>query len=109
MADNKKEQTRAVWLETLAKHKLDANAPATDQIWSPQLECASRDELISIQNDKLKVVTPFLFENSDFYRRRFDRLGLAPTDIQTVDDLIKWPVVDKLEMMEDVKKFPPYG
>ena len=109
MTENKKEETRTVWLETLAKHKFDANAPATDQIWSPQLECASRDELISIQNDKLKVVTPFLYENSDFYRRRFDRLGLAPTDIQTVDDLIKWPVVDKLEMMEDVKKFPPYG
>jgi phenylacetate-CoA ligase len=109
MTENKKEETRTVWLETLAKHKFDANAPATDQIWSPQLECASRDELISIQNDKLKVVTPFLYENSAFYRRRFDRLGLAPTDIETVEDLIKWPVVDKLEMMEDVKEFPPYG
>ena len=109
MIKNLKDKTRTAWLEVLAKHKLDADGPATDQIWSPKLECASRDELTAIQNDKLKVVTPFLYENSDFYRRRFDRLGLAPTDIQTVDDLTKWPVVDKLEMMEDVKKLPPYG
>ncbi len=109
MANSKKEKTRAAWLKTLAKHKLDADAPATDQIWSPQLECASRDELTAIQNQKLKVVTPFLYENSDFYRRRFDRLGLAPTDIKTVEDLTKWPVIDKLEMIEDVKKHPPYG
>ena len=54
-------------------------------------------------------MTPFLYENSDFYRRRFDRLGLAPTDIQNVDDLPKWPVVDKAEMMADVEKAPPYG
>jgi len=104
-----KEQTRNAWLEVLAKYKLDANAPATDQIWSPSLECASRDELITIQNAKLKVVTPFLYENSDFYRRRFDSLDLTPTDIKTVDDLSKWPIVDKLEMMENVKQEPPYG
>ena len=104
-----KEQTRNAWLEVLAKYKLDAKAPATDQIWSPSLECASRDELVTIQNAKLKVVTPFLYENSDFYRRRFDSLDLTPTDIKTVDDLSKWPIVDKLEMMENVKQEPPYG
>ncbi|MFP6711472.1 MAG: AMP-binding protein [Rhodospirillales bacterium] len=109
MADSRKEQTRTAWLETIEKHKLDADGPATDQIWSTKLECASRDELISIQNDKLKMVTPFLYENSDFYRRRFDRLDLAPTDIQTVDDLSKWPIVDKSEMMEDALEHPPYG
>ena len=104
-----KEQTRNAWLEVLNKYKLDANTPATDEIWSPKLECASRDELLAIQNAKLKVVTPFLYENSDFYRKRFDYYDLTPTDIQRVDDLSKWPIVDKLEMMENVKKLPPYG
>lgn len=109
MGADLKEQTRSIWLETLEKHKRDSDTPATADYWSPSLDCASRDELISIQNDKLKAVTPFLYENSDFYRRRFDRLGLAPTDIQSVDDLYKWPVVDKSEMMEDVQANPPYG
>ena len=43
MANSRKDQTRNAWLEMLAKYKFDAEAPATDQIWSPSLECASRD------------------------------------------------------------------
>lgn len=109
MADNKAEQTRTTWLETIAHYKRDPDVAASDDHWSPSLDCASRDELIAIQNHKLAAVTPFLYENSRFYRNRFDRLGLAPTDIQTVDDLSKWPVVDKQEMMEDAAASPPYG
>ncbi len=103
------DRTRQVWLETLERHRRDVESPASDKYWSEALETCSRDELVAIQNDKLRALTPFLYENSAFYRRRFDRLGLAPTDIQTVDDLEKWPVVDKSEMMEDATANPPYG
>ena len=103
------DRTRQVWLETLERHRRDVESPASDTYWSEALETCSRDELVAIQNDKLRALTPFLYENSAFYRRRFDRLGLAPTDIQTVDDLEKWPVVDKSEMMADATANPPYG
>ncbi|NQV57925.1 MAG: AMP-binding protein [Rhodospirillales bacterium] len=109
MAGKKAETTRAAWLEVLQKHQRDPDAPGSENYWSPALDCASRDELISIQNEKLAVLTPFLYENSGFYKRRFDKLGFAPTDIQTVDDLPKWPVVDKTEMMADVQANPPFG
>ena len=109
MATDRAERTRTTWLSTLDKFKRDSEAPGSEGYWSPSLDCASRDELISIQNAKLAALTPFLYENSGFYRRRFDRLGLAPTDIKTVDDLPKWPVVDKSEMMADVQESPPYG
>ena len=102
-------ETRAAWLAVLDRYKRDADAPGSEAYWSPALDCASRDELIAIQNAKLAVLAPFLYENSAFYRRRFDRLGLAPTDIRTVLDLPRWPVVDKSEMMADVEKHPPYG
>ena len=109
MTDGKSEATRVKWLATLEKFKRDPDAPGSSDYWSPSLDCASRDELISIQNEKLAAVSPFLYENSVFYRRRFDKLGLAPTDIKVVDDLSKWPVVDKTEMMEDAIENPPYG
>lgn len=109
MAKDRAEETRSAWLATLDKYKRDADAPGSDAYWSPSLDCASRDELISIQNAKLGVLTPFLYENSGFYRRRFDRLGLAPTDIRSIDDLPKWPVVDKTEMMADVQANAPFG
>src|SRR6266849_569567 len=92
---------RRHWLDTLARYRRDPDRPATADYWSPSLDCASRDELTAIQNAKLAASVPCLYENSDFYRRRFARLGLTPDDLRTVDDLPKWPVIDKAEMIED--------
>ncbi len=104
------EKTRAVWLETIERFRHDRDAPGSPLFWSPRLDTASRDEIRAIQDAKLAALTPFLYENSPFYRRRFDRLGLTPSDIRNVDDLTaKWPVVDKLEMAEDALAHPPYG
>jgi phenylacetate-CoA ligase len=109
MSDDRAATTRARWLETLATYRRDPDRPGSADYWSPSLDCASRDELRAIQDAKLAALTPFLYENSAFYRRRFDRLGLLPTDLRTVDDLPKWPVVDKTEMMEDLAAAPPFG
>ncbi len=57
----------------------------------------------------MRAVIPFLYENSPFYRARFDRLGQTPANDRGVEDLEKWPVIDKSEMMEDVSQFPPWG
>ncbi|HEX5478024.1 MAG TPA: AMP-binding protein, partial [Burkholderiales bacterium] len=95
---------------TLEKFRYDWDRPAGPDIWSPCLESASRDELRAIQDEKLRAVVPFLYENSPFYRRRFERLGLLPGDIRDADELAaKWPVVDKSEMMADALEHPPYG
>ncbi len=109
MSADRKEQTRVKWLATLEKFRQDFDRAGSEKFWSPQLDTLSRDRLIDIQNKKIAAVSPFLYENSAFYRRRFDRLGLAPTDIAGVEDLAKWPVVDKSEMMEDAVANPPYG
>ena len=42
------EETRRVWLETMAKHRPDYVAPGSDQYWSPKVDTASRDELVAI-------------------------------------------------------------
>jgi len=101
--------TRRAWLETIERHRLNPDAPGSADYWSSRLDTASRDELTAIQNEKLCAVVPFLYENSPFYRRRFDRLGLLPSDLRITDDLGKWPVVDKAEMMADAVEHPPYG
>jgi phenylacetate-CoA ligase len=109
MGEDRRAATRRRWLETLDKYRRDFEAPGSDDYWSPSLDCASRDELRAIQDEKIAVVTPFLYENSPFYRRRFDRLGLTPDDIRGVDDLAKWPPIDKKEMTEDLMANPPWG
>jgi phenylacetate-CoA ligase len=94
----------------LTKHHLDRDRSGSTDFWSPQLDTAPRDELRRIQDEKLAALVPFLYHNSGFYRRRFDRLHLDPREVQTVDDLVeKWPVVTKTEMAEDAISHPPYG
>ena len=98
MSADRKEATRTRWLETLQTYQRDPQSPATEAHWSPSLDTPSRDELTAIQNAKIEAVTPFLYENSPFYRRRFERLGLTPDDIRSVEDLTNWPIVDKAEI-----------
>ncbi len=109
MTGAKAEATRKTWLETLEKFRRDPSQAATPDIWSPSLECATRDEILAIQSEKIRAVVPFLYENSQFYRARFDRLGQTPADYRGIEDLEKWPVVDKSEMMADVAANPPWG
>ena len=109
MPQPRADSTRETWLATLDKFRYDPDRPATADMWSPRLDAASRDELNAIQSEKLRAVVPFLYENSPFYRRRFDRLGLLPSDFRGTDDLQKWPAVDKTEMMADAAEHPPYG
>jgi phenylacetate-CoA ligase len=106
----KADATRTAWLAKLDQWQRDRAAPASERYWSSALDCASQDELAAIQADKLTALVPFLYENSPFYRRRFDRLGLLPSDIRSPADLAaRWPVVDKAEMAEDALAHPPYG
>jgi phenylacetate-CoA ligase len=109
MSNERADKSRELWLATLDKFRRDRDRAATLEMWSPSLDAASRDELAAIQNEKLRAAVPFLYENSPFYRRRFERLGLLPSDIRSIDDLEKWPVVDKAEMMADAAERPPYG
>jgi phenylacetate-CoA ligase len=81
MNEVRAKRTRELWLATLEKFRYDADRPANADMWSPRLDAVSRDE----------------------------RFGILPSDIRSVDDLHKWPVVDKAEMMADAEEYPPYG
>jgi phenylacetate-CoA ligase len=103
------DKTRRKWAEVLMSYHEDRNAPVDERVWSKK-DTWSRARIRDVQDEKIRAVAPFLYENSPFYRRRFDALGLVPSDLRSVDDLVaKWPVVTKAEMMDDVTAHPPYG
>lgn len=107
--ESRVEKTRNDWLSILERHRSDFVGPGGSNMWSPKLDGASRDELTAIQNEKLSFLAPFLYENSKFYKARFERLRLIPDDIKTLEDLKKWPVVTKDEMTLDAEENPPFG
>ena len=101
--------TRAAWMAVLDSYNEDRHAPVSAAYWSEK-DTWSRDRIRAVQDEKIAAVAPFLYENSAFYRRRFDRLGVAPSDLHSVDSLLaNWPVVTKHEMMEDAIANPPFG
>ncbi len=97
------------WLDTIRKWKLDPNEPATDEYWAPKLETISRDELESIQGEKLVKAVAYMFDRSGLFRHKCEELGLEPGDIRGIEDLTKLPVMTKEDMSEDLEENPPWG
>ena len=83
--------------------------PATKRHWAPQFECATRERIRDIQEEKLAAMLPYLYEHSAFYRAKFKAAKLKPADIRTVADLPKFPITTKDEMARDVAANRPWG
>ena len=62
-------------------------------------ERRSAEKLVEIQNRKLRRLVHHAYERVAFYRARFDRVGIKPEDIRTVDDLHFLPVVTKQDII----------
>lgn len=64
-------------------------------VWLMRNERCSRNELEDIQSKKLRSLVRHAYENVKFYKDLFQKSGLHPRHIQSVDDLGKIPIVDK--------------
>lgn len=73
--------------------------------FQPEVECASVDEIRTIQNEKLVKQVKHVYENVEYYRNLMDEKGVAPEDIKSVDDLHKLPFLTKADLREAY----PYG
>ena len=55
------------------------------------IEVASRDEISALQYHRMRRSLAHAYENSPFYRKRFDEYGVHPSDLKTLADLSKFP------------------
>ncbi|MXV62712.1 AMP-binding protein [Natronorubrum sp. JWXQ-INN-674] len=70
-----------------------------------QIETAPRSEIRELQNERLRETVSHAYENVDYYREELDAAGIAPEDIQTVDDIGTLPFTTK----EDFRAEYPDG
>jgi len=66
---------------------------------------ANRDELASLQLDRLKTALARAYERVPFYRARFDEAGAHPQDVRELDDLARFPFLEKKHFREQY----PFG
>ena len=71
---------------------------------NPELETMSRDELQALQLKRLKQTVNHCM-NAEFYRKKFNELGITPDDIRTLDDVRKLPFTSK----DDLREHYPFG
>ncbi|MDW7732020.1 MAG: phenylacetate--CoA ligase [Methanolobus sp.] len=70
------------------------------EYWNPLIERMPVDELEKMQEKKLKHLVNYVYQHSDFYKKRFDHAGVSPEDIQTLADLQKLPFTYKSDLRD---------
>ncbi|MDH4052986.1 MAG: phenylacetate--CoA ligase, partial [Rubrivivax sp.] len=69
------------------------------------IETASRDELASLQLQRLKKTLAHAYENVSHYKAAFDAAGVHPTDCKSLADLAKFPFTTKADLRDNY----PFG
>ncbi|MEG0126936.1 MAG: phenylacetate--CoA ligase, partial [Clostridia bacterium] len=68
--------------------------------FQPELETMPEGELRSLQLERLQTLCTYVYEHIPFYREAFDKAGVAPSDIKSLDDLVKLPFTIKQNMRD---------
>ncbi len=76
--------------------------------WNPFLETLPRDEMVGFQIKRVRKAMAFAKENSPFYKEKFSKVGVAPEDIKSLDDLRKLPLTNKEELRKAQEGHEPF-
>ena len=71
-----------------------------EHYYQPEIECASREEILKLQNERLVKQVKNVFDNVPYYRKKMEEKGVTPEDIRSVDDLHKLPFLTKDDLRE---------
>jgi phenylacetate-CoA ligase len=70
-----------------------------------RIETASRDEIAGVQLDRMRQTLQSAYNNSPFYKARFDQHGVHPDDLVGLEDLAKFPFTVKKDLRDNY----PFG
>ena len=64
-----------------------------------------RQKMRALQSERLKQLVERVYNNVAFYRKRMDEMGVKPSDIQSIDDIVKLPFTYKTDLRDNY----PFG
>jgi len=77
--------------------------------WNKETETMPRGRLQNLQLERFRNQMQYVYERSPFYRRKYDRAGIKPSDIKTLSDIERVPLTTKEELRESQAQDPPWG
>ena len=74
-------------------------------LFNVKMETLPREEMEALQLRRLQDVCNRVYANVPFYRKRFDEIGIKPSDIKSLADIRLLPFTEK----QDLRDHYPYG
>jgi phenylacetate-CoA ligase len=72
--------------------------------WNPE-ESLSRQEMSKIQSERLRKACERVYTRVPFYKKAFDEKGVKPSDIKSVQDVVRLPFTRKADLRDNY----PFG
>lgn len=83
---------------------------ANSKFWFKDLETMDPEEREQkVILPKLHAQLKYAYERSPLYKKKWDRVGVKPEDIQSLADFEHIPFLTKEEIRQDQKENPPFG
>ncbi len=76
-----------------------------ENYYQKEIECAPREEIVALQNERLLKQVRHVWDNVPYYRAKMEEKGLTPEDIKSIEDIHKLPFLSK----QDLREAYPYG
>jgi len=73
--------------------------------WNKDAEVMPRDDLDKLQGKKLQKLVNYVYDNVEFYNKKFKEEGIKIDDIKTKEDITKLPLTYK----NDLRDHYPFG
>ena len=80
-----------------------------NRYFSKELETMSSDALEKYQFEKTKETLERAYSQSVFYKGLFNQSKVKPDDFKSLDDIRRFPLIDKKELVKDQEENPPLG
>jgi len=88
---------------------MSAEKVTNDQYWDEAIETLPRHELDKLQLRLLREHLQFAAENSAYYRQSFQDAGVAVDRVASLDDLSRFPFINKQTLREQQTAAPLLG
>lgn len=77
--------------------------------WDEELETMSRSKIGEMQLKLLRDTLWAAYSNSPYYRQSFDECGVGPDDLKSLEDINKFPYINKITLRQRQEEVPPFG
>lgn len=76
-----------------------------ERYYQPEIECASREKIQALQDERLAAQVKHVYENVPYYRKKMEEKGVMPDDVKSTKDLYKLPFLSKADLRDEY----PFG